>query len=538
MATYDFIIVGGGSAGCVLANRLSANPDTSVLLLEAGPSDNSPLIRAPLGTVLLYDSFKFNWKFWTEKEPYLNDRGVFCPQGKTLGGSSAINAMLYIRGNARDYDHWEALGNTGWGYQALLKYFRMCESNENFHNEYHGIDGPLNVKNIENPHPHAERLVLAALQAGYQYNADFNGKSQEGFGLYQVTMKGLARNSAAQAFLDPIKHRNNLTVVTNALVSKINFDEDKAVGITYSVNNIAVTVSAKKEVIVCAGSFNSPKLLMLSGVGPRQELEQLGIAVIKDLPGVGKNLQEHVDIVIATQSKIADTVAFTLGGALEMFYSFVRHLLGKPGLISKPLIEAGGFLKSSPDKEIPDIQLQSMCSLFNDHGFDAKIIRNHGYSVHVTLLRPKSRGRVTLKSANHMDAPSIQLNLLNDDDDVKDLSNGLKLAREILSQDAYQRHYYKELYPGEHIRTDEDIIKMLREKACHIYHPVGTCKMGNDNLAVVDDQLRVHGLKNLRVIDASIMPTIISGNTNATVLAIASKGADMILHQHNKPSAD
>ena len=531
---FDFIIVGAGSAGCVLANKLSENAENKVLLLEAGPPGDSAFIKAPLGAAFLYHNKKFNWRFWSQKEDTQDNRKMYCPQGKVVGGSSAINALVYVRGNSWDYDNWENQGNKGWNYREMLKHFITCEANQDFQNEYHGNHGELSVQNIAQPHPHAERLLMAALQAGYSYNPDFNGKSQDGVGLYQVNIKDARRVSAATAFLDPIKHRSNLTIITDAHTSKINFEGNKAVGVDYIKNSTSYTVRANKEVIISAGTYNSPKLLMLSGIGAKSELTEHGIETLFDLPGVGQNLQEHVDIIIATESKISDTIAQNFSGLTKAVFSLYRYLKKQPGLISKPFVEAGGFIKSSPEKEVPDLQLQTNTFLQDNHGFDHEIGKNHGYSLHVTLLRPKSRGKVCLKSANHSDDPIIRLNMLSHDEDIKTLAKGVKLGRKILEQDAYKRHRGKEIYPGKQLQNEEEIAQSLRKKTYHVYHPVGTCKMGNDDMAVVDDKLRVHGITNLRVIDGSIMPTTIGGNTNAPVMAIGSKGAEMILEAHQK----
>ncbi len=530
---YDYIIVGGGSAGCVLANRLSENPDHKVLLLEAGPSDNNPMVRMPMGMVGLYQSSKYNWKFWSQPQKTQNNREIYCPQGKTLGGGSSINAMLYVRGNAWDYDQWEAQGNPGWGYQEMLKHFKACEHNENFKDDYHSQDGGLNVQNIAKPHTHAERLLLAALEAGHEFNPDFNGAKQEGVGMYQVTIKDTQRCSAARAFLDPIRSRPNLEIVTSALTKRIEFHKSgaqpKATGVSYCLNGTEVLAKASKEVIVSAGAFNSPKLLMLSGIGPKSELDAHNIETVKELPGVGENLQEHVDIVITNKSKIKDTIALNFFNHLKSLWSMFEYWRGQSGLMSKPIVESGGFIKSRPDVEAPDIQLQSTCSMMNDHGLDMQIVKNYGYSLHITLLRPKSRGKVSLQSNNPNDDPLIDLNMLDHEDDLSDLAEGLKLGRKIFAQPAYQRHHKEEVIPGPNVNTDQEIKDMLKQKACHIYHPVGTCKMGNGEDAVVDSELKVHGVDNLRVIDASIMPTIVSGNTNAPTMALASKGAELIL---------
>ena len=527
--TYDFIVVGGGAAGCVVANRLSARSDKRVLLLEAGPSDTSPFISAPFGSMLLYRNRKYNWGFWSEEEPTLNNRRVYCPQGKTLGGGSAINGMVYVRGNAWDFDNWERMGNVGWGYREMLRHFNSVESSETPGRNDRNGSGNLHVGSADRLHTHAERFLLAALQAGHPYNPDFNGETQGGVGPYRVTIENTRRCSAAHAFLDPIKGRRNLIIKTNAHACKIIFREAKAVGVVYRTESTLETALATQEVIVAAGAYNSPKLLMLSGIGPGDEMGRNGIDLVHHLPGVGRNLQDHVSVIIGTKSQVSDTIAVGYREVMALAKGLGLYLMRRPGLLSKPISESGGFVKSSPDKELPDIQFHSTSWLNRESGW---ISDQHGYSLHITLLRPRSRGRVTLRAGSDRSDPTIELNLLDHEEDVRDLSNGFKRGREILRQDAYRRHRVQELYPGPGIQSDDEIEGMLRNCAYHLYHAVGTCKMGNDEFAVVDHRLSVHGVKGVRVIDSSIMPNIVGGNTAAAAMAIGSKGAEMILQSH------
>ncbi|WKD49190.1 aldehyde dehydrogenase family protein [Microbulbifer spongiae] len=533
---FDFIIVGAGSAGCVLANRLSQIPRFKVLLLEAGDEDNSPLIRLPFGVFPLYHMKRYNWGFWSQEDEQLNDRKIYCPQGMGLGGSSSINAMVYARGHQRDYDHWLALGNKGWGYQDMLRHFVACENNQHIHDHFHGSKGELKVRSPDYLHPHDERLILAGLQAGYSFNNDFNGTDPEGFGYYQATLDGIQRCSAASAFLHPVRHRENLTVLTRAHSKRLIIDGLKVTGLEVQHNNSHFAVRASREVLLCAGTYNTAKLLMLSGIGPERDLLQHNITPHYCLPGVGANLQEHANFTVTIASRIKDTLTFTPMGISKLAHGFYRYMRGKEGILSRPVAAAGGFVKSSSEQPIPDIQLQGTINLFNKHGFDTSVMKSHGFGLHVSLLRPKSRGRVTLKSSDFRDPPQIQLNLLTEEQDQIDLCNGIRIARKILSQPAYRSHYKMELIPGELVKTDQQLRAELIDKTYHIFHPAGTCKMGNDELAVVDDQLKLRGIEGIRIADASIMPTLVGGNINAPVMAIASKAAEMICQTHENQS--
>lgn len=528
--SFDYIIIGGGSAGCVLANRLSVNPDVSVCLLEAGPSDLNPLIKIPFGIAWLIRSAKFNWRFNSKPEKHMNNRSSYCPRGKALGGSSAINAMLYIRGQASDYDAWEAQGNEGWGYKDLFPYFIKSEHQGRGANEFHGNKGPLHVNDIRSLHPLSERFLLASLQAGYQYNEDFNGAQQEGVGFYQVTQKDGQRCSAATAYLHPVESRSNLTVYTEAFVQKINLEDKKATGVEVKIKDEAVSLTCTKEILLSAGTFQSPQILMLSGIGPKQELESQGIDLKHPLPGVGQNLQEHVDVVLVNRSQKRDSISGNPLSLVKNLIDFSRYFTSRKGMLSSPVVEAGGFIKSDEDVSSPDLQLQFTPALFDDHGRNIKFLMGYGYSAHVCNLRPHSRGHVGLNSASSEDAPAISLNMLSDERDMQVMIKAVRKTRKILQAQAFSAHFKQDVFPGEDCQSDEQLAEFIREKANHVYHPVGTCKMGRDELAVVDRKLKVHGIEGLRVVDASIMPTLISGNTNAPTIAIAEKAADMILN--------
>lgn len=529
MTQYDFIIIGGGSAGCVLADKLSACGNFQVCLIEAGTKDTSPLIHTPIGIVELMKSKSLNWQLNSINEPTQNQRQIFNPRGKVLGGSSSINAMLYVRGQSEDYDHWAALGNKGWSYADVLPYFKATQHQERGEDNYHGINGPLNVAESRSKLPVFERFFNAAKQAGFKHNDDFNGASQEGIGYFQVTQKDGLRCSAAKAFLTPSLHRKNLTVITNALVEKVNIKNKTATGVVYRKNGKQFKLTAAKEVILSSGAFNSPQLLMLSGIGDSKELEQHQIEVTHHLPGVGKNLQEHTDVLVVKRYKLTDIIAYRPKALWWMTKHLAKFFFKRTGLLTSVVAEAGGFVKSDSSLKRPDLQLHFIPAAMDDHGRNLKMLFNYGVAMHACLLRPTSRGSVTLfGKAPHLH-PKIHLNMLATSEDQQVMIKAVKLMREIFSQSAFEQITGHEFFPGEQVQSDEEILEFVKRKANTIYHPVGTCKMGNDEMAVVDEQLKVHGIAQLRVVDASIMPTIISGNTNAPTIMIGAKAADMIL---------
>jgi choline dehydrogenase len=527
---YDYIIIGAGSAGCVLANRLSEDPAVKVLLLEAGGRDNRKEIHIPLAFAKLFKG-PCDWTYFTDPEPQLGNRSLYWPRGKVLGGSSSINAMIYIRGNRADYDQWRDLGNHGWGYSDVLPYFKKSENQQLGASEYHGATGPLRVSDLRTINPLSEAFVTAGEQAGFLRNPDFNGSQQEGFGFYQVTQSDGKRHSAAAAFLHPVMSRKNLTVRTEAQVFGIYFEGKRAAVVSFQQGNNSVQERAEREIILCAGAIGSPQLLMLSGVGPADHLRQFNVPVVCDLPGVGKNLQDHP----CTGVVYGCTKPVSLASA-EEFSNLMRYLLFKKGPLTSNVAESGAFIKTSSRAQIPDLQFHFGVGYFVEHGFQQ--IEGHAFTFGPTLLHPYSRGEIKLRSSNPLDSPSIRANYFADSRDMDVMLEGLKLARTLAATKAFASYCGGELHPGPTAKDDAALREHIAKFTETLYHPVGTCKMGQDSSAVVDSELRVHGVEGLRVVDASIMPTVVGGNTNAPTIMIAEKAADLIKHGPRIKAAD
>lgn len=523
---FDYVIVGGGSAGCVLASRLSEDPAVKVCLLEAGGKGDSWMVRIPLGMVVTVPAPFINWGFRSTPQAALNGRCLYQPRGRVLGGSSAINAMIYTRGHRADYDAWAAAGNPGWSYAEVLPYFRRAECNTTLHDEYHGSDGPLQVSDSRTDNPMQQVFLEAAKQAGFPVNPDFNGARHEGVGVYQVTQQDGERCSAARAYLQPHLQRPNLRVITGAHAQRILFDGKRASGVEYRHAGIVKTIAARAEVILSAGVFQSPQLLMLSGIGDTAELRSLGIDVVQHLPGVGHNLQDHLDYTLIWRANSLDLMGGSPRGMVRLLREIGRYRRARRGMLCTNVAEAGGFLKTDPALSLPDVQLHFCTAVVHNHGRTLQHLW-HGYSLHVCQLRPRSRGRIALASCDPRVPPSIDPKYLGHIDDMQTMLAGFRLARRIVEAPAFAPYRTRELFTSE-VHSDEEVCDAIRARAETIYHPVGTCRMGNDQAAVVDPELKVIGMQGLRVVDASIMPSLIGGNTNAPTIMIAEKAADMI----------
>lgn len=531
---YDFIIIGGGSAGCVLANRLSENPDHRVCLLEAGPPDSSHFIHNcnPLNMLMLMNSKKYNWRYFAEGNEKTGKRKFYWPRGKTLGGSSAVNAMIYTRGHASDYDHWATLGNTGWDFKSVLPYFKKSERQHRGQDAWHSTTGTMDVVDPNFHFPQSHAFIEACVQAGIPRNKDINGAQYEGVGFFQVnqTPEGKRCHSAV-SFLNPVRHRKNLTIINYAHIRRILFNEKTAIAVEYFDLKDAKRikrVDAAKEIILSAGVIGSPQILMLSGVGPKDELKKFEIDLVHHLSGVGENLQDHPDIILRFRDKSGTALATFPWPYMVRFMSKFYRKNKQPHIFTPT--DAGGYAKSDPQLEIPDLQLQFASVRMKPHGNGITPIKA-GFVLHLCHMRPKSRGKILLKSSNPFDAPRILANYFDDETELNALVKGVKLARKIVAQEAFRPYLKNEEGPGSSVETDEEIRRFILDKAESVYHTAGSCKMGIDEMAVVDPKLKVHGINNLRVIDSSIMPTITGSNIHAPTVMIAEKGADMILQE-------
>jgi choline dehydrogenase len=527
--SFDYIIVGGGSAGCVLANRLSASGEHRVLLLEAGGEDRNPWIHIPIGYGKLFKNPKLNWLYESEPEPGLNGRRIIQPRGKVLGGSSSINGLVYIRGQKEDFDHWRQLGNVGWSHEDVLPYFRRAEDQQRGADDFHGAGGPLAVSDQCEPHALCDAFIAAAEEAGFPRNEDFNGARQEGAGYYQTTSRRGRRCSAAVGYLRPARGRANLTVLTEAPSLDIVIEAGEARGVRFTHQGETWRAAAAGEVVLAAGAIASPPLLQRSGIGPAALLRQHGIAVVRDLPGVGENLQDHLQSRLVYRCTQAITVNDDLASFRRRVGIGLRYALWRKGPLTISAGYAGGFFRTDPRLATPDVQVHFIT--FSTTKMGDRLHAFPGFTASVCQLRPESRGFVRLRSADPAVPPMIQLNYLSTETDRRSMVEGLKLLRRIMAQPAFRPYVESEYEPGPACANDEELLGYIRERASTIYHPTCTCRMGDDPQAVVDARLRVHGLGRLRVIDGSVMPSLVSGNTNAAIIMIAEKGAEMMLEE-------
>ena len=525
--SHKYIIIGAGSAGCVLANKLSENPNNSVLLIEAGPMDNYSSIKMPLAASSLFKNKKYGWGYETEPEKNLNNRTINWPRGKTLGGSSSINGMLYIRGQAEDYEEWEKAGNKGWGYRDLMKYFVALENNQNHEDQYHGNFGSLWVETYQPILEASKSFLNACNEYGLTKNSDFNGQTQEGYGKYQVNIKNGQRFSASDAFLKPILDRPNLQLLTNTFVERIITSNKKAIGVKIKNKQGTQIIGCTSEIVLCGGSINSPQLLMISGIGPKEHLMDLKIPLVHDLPGVGKNLQDHLTVNVSykiNKLKTFSELMKPLGMIKNLFEYFTKH----KGLMTYPASDIGIFFKTNVNIKTPNAQVHFApgAGKYNKNG---AMKPSSGITASVCNLRPQSRGHLELISSDPKDAPKIYANYLDQKIDMEWMIEGIQKIREIFKTPSMKELEAVELQPGTHCIKNNDMEEFIKNESLSVYHPIGTCKMGHGKECVVDDKLKVRGIKKLRVADASIFPSIISGNTNATCNVIGAKCADLIL---------
>jgi len=527
-AETDYLIIGAGTAGCVLANRLSVDPSVQVTLLEAGTRDNSWLIRTPAAVGALIRHKQYNWNYSTVPQPHLADRRLPMPRGRVLGGTSSINGMVYIRGHAADFNTWAEECGPEWDFAHVLPYFIRSESNRNLQDRhFHGTDGPMRVTHIEPRNPLVERFVAAAEELGYTRRADFNTGALEGFGPRQATIRDGRRESMASAFLNPITRRANLRVLTDCLVRRVTFSQKRATGVEFERGGSVRRISARRETIVCAGAFDSPALLLRSGLGDGAALLRLGIGTIAHAPEVGRNLSDHLSSVVTMRTQNTDSYGLSVRALPRGLWNVLEYLLGHRGPLASNVFEAHGFIRSSPQLAAPDLQIIFMPAYRNPSGFPIPL--GHGYGINVALLTPRSRGIVTLADRDPHTAPLIDPNFLGAPEDIGPLLYGLKVARRIFAAKPFQSLQGQEVLPGPGMDGDEALERHIRNTGGTVFHPVGTCRMGGDARSVVDPQLRVRGIQRLRVVDASVFPTIVRGNTNAAVVMVAEKAADMIL---------